>query len=201
MRLGPQRHVAAPVELEELPEVDPVADEIPGHDRLSHDEAHRRMRDHAAVPDDRVEPAARKHLHGRRMGLVGADEVEDDVGSSTVRELTNGVGDIVLLAEHLVRAELRCELVGGARPCRSPTTLAAPSTRTSCSAMCPTPPTPITAAVDARLQPRDELLHRVVRRDARIGVRRDLDRIDAVGQAGAATARRRARSPRSRRRA
>ena len=40
------------------------------------------------------------------MRLVGADEVEDDVGAGAVGRLADGVGDVVLLAEHLVGAEL-----------------------------------------------------------------------------------------------
>ena len=119
MRLGAKRDLAADMELEELPQIDPVADEVPGDGRLPHHEADGRMRDGAPVTDDGVEASTRKHLHRRLVGRIGPDEVEHDVGTHAVRRLAHGVGDIGLLAQHLVCAELAREAGACARPCRS----------------------------------------------------------------------------------
>ena len=92
------------------------------------------------------------------MRLVGADEVDHDVGARAVRRLAHRVRDAVPLAEHLVGAELAREppaaLVGVDRDDRAD----APRTRRSWSAMWPTPPTPIRAAVVPGTEARHELL-------------------------------------------
>jgi hypothetical protein len=98
------------MQLEQFPEVDPVADEVARDRRLAGDERDRRMRDHPAIPDDRVETAAREHLHGSPMGPVRTDEVEHHVDPDAIRPLPHRIGDVGLLAEHLVRAELSREL-------------------------------------------------------------------------------------------
>ena len=106
--------------------------------------------------DHGVDPTLREHRHRRRVRLVGPDEVEDDVGANAIR----GVADVVEGRHN----ESAPSSVASARrrSSVSTATIAEPlRTRTSCSAMCPTPPMPISAVVvPARAAAADA--HRVV---------------------------------------
>ena len=89
--------------------------------------------------------------------------------------------DVRLLAEHLVGAELASEpappLVGVDRD--------HPGGAQHADELQPDVPDPADAdhgRCAPRLEPRDELLHGVVSRDARVGVRRDRRRLDALRQ-------------------
>ena len=80
------------------------------------------------------------------MGRVGPDEVEHDVGTDAVRRLAHGVGDIGLIAQHLVCAELARE-PAPALVRVDPDDRPAPENANELDPMCPTPPTPMTAVV------------------------------------------------------
>ena len=62
--------------------------------------------DHAAEADDRVGAAAGEHRHRVGVRLVGADEVEHEVGAPAARQLAHRV-DRPPAFEHVVGAELR----------------------------------------------------------------------------------------------
>ena len=82
---------------------------LPTSDVSPDDEADRRVRDRAAVADDRVDALPREHPERGGVRLVGADEVDDDVDAGAVRQLSRGARDVRLLAEDLVGAELARE--------------------------------------------------------------------------------------------
>ena len=168
---------AARVELEDLPEVDPVADEVALDRDVPGDERDRRNRDHAVVADDRVEAALRQHLQAGRVRLVAADEVDHDVGSRSVRQLPHLARDVVPLAEHLVGAELAREppapLVGVDRDDRRRAENLQELEGDVADA----------ADADqdrgrARTEARYELLDRVHGGEPGVGMRRDLRRLD-----------------------
>ena len=155
--------------------------------------------DHAAEADDRVGAAAGEHRHRVGVRLVGADEVEHEVGAAAARQLAHRV-DRAAAVEHVVGAELGRPAPGAARRCRSrswrPIRARAGaaarcgrrrrrrSRRRSCPARGEMP------------EPPDG----VVRGEPGVGVRRDRGRLDAGRQGQRASARARARSRRSRRR-
>src|SRR5512145_580996 len=64
------------------------------------------MRNDAAEADDRVETATREHPKAGRVSLVGAHEVEHDIGARAVRPFPHRIGDVPLLPQHLVRTKL-----------------------------------------------------------------------------------------------
>src|SRR3990170_1378099 len=181
IRLGAQRHLAAPVQLEQLPEVDPAAHEVARDRGLGGDEPDRRERDGAAVPDDRVDPAPRQHLETRLVCLVGADEVEDDVGAAPASQLADRAGGVFLLAEHLVGAELTREpappLVGVDRNNRR-----GPQHADELKRDVADPADADHRRRAARLESWQKLLHGVVRGDAGVRVRRHVDRLDSRRQ-------------------
>ena len=139
----------------------------------------RRMRDRAAVPDDRVEAEPREHLHARRRG------------SRRCRRSR---------ARRRRRAPFVSSRTAAATSSCSPSTSSAPSSRASVRRRSSVSIATTGAASEhadelerdvadaadaddrrggAGLEPREELLHGVVRGDACVRVRCDVDRLDA----------------------
>ena len=196
--LGLQGDPAGRVHLEQLPEVDPRADEIAHHRVLVHDERARRDRDRAAVADDRVRAAAGEHLGRGGVGLVGADEVEDEVGAAAAGQVAHrggGFGSV----DDFVRPELGGEppaaLVGVDRDHRARAELADELERDVADTAHPDDDGG--RAGDGEMcKPPD----RVVRGQTRVRMRVRRRRARPRREAAAASAPTRARSPRSRRR-
>ena len=109
VRLRAQDDVAAAVQLQQLPEVDPGADEVARDDALVRDQVHGVDVDLAAVADQREDAAAREQLEPEVVRALGADDVEDDVRAGAGGQLADRSGDVLRGAQHLVRSELACE--------------------------------------------------------------------------------------------
>ena len=179
--LAPQRHVAAPRAAGGAPRGRSSCRRGSRRRCLADDEADRRVRRSAAVADDRVDALPREHSERGGVRRVGADEVDHDVDARAVRQLARGARDVRLLAEDLVRAELARQaaaaLVGV-----DGDHLGRAEHADELQGDVPDPADADHGRSAPGLEARDELLHRVVGRDASVGVRRDRGRLDAVRQ-------------------
>ena len=157
------------------------ADEVADDRVLVHDERRRGDRDHAAVADrpsrcprGRASPPSRRATdpcrRSRRRGrLRGRPSARAPRRPSSAPSRTSSAPSSAASARRLESVSTAIVELE-------------PSSRMSWSAMWPTPPTPITTAVVPGDCERRQPAHRVVGGEAGIGMRRDLGRLDPVGQ-------------------
>ena len=169
------------MQLQDLPEVDPAADEI-AHDRvLVADHRGRGHRHRPAEAHDRVGAAAHQHPHAGRVGLVVTDEVHHQVRPAAAGEVAEALHDLGAV-EHRV----------GAEPSRQRAALGVGIDRHDRASRAELPQqleADVPHAADPERDDRGprhhevrKTLDRVVGRDPGVGVRRHVHGVQPVGQ-------------------
>ena len=96
------------MELDELPEIDPRADEVADDRVLADDDVRGAAAHGAAVADHGVRAAAREQRERCRVRRVGADEVEDEIRAAAAGQFPHGLRRISGI-DDAIGAELPCE--------------------------------------------------------------------------------------------